>query len=67
MFQALSRGLAARGNRAALIRAWAPIADFKHQRFLEYAHLYPEYRFLLIGDNGQVRAVTEAAPRLLVL
>ncbi|GAQ88680.1 hypothetical protein KFL_004510070 [Klebsormidium nitens] len=69
-FQALSRGIAARGNRAALIRAWGPVADFKHQRFLEYAALYPEYRFLLIGDNGQgdlsvgerlVRASAEAA------
>lgn len=31
----------------------ASIADRKLQNFVEYAALYPEYRFLFFGDSGQ--------------
>lgn len=31
----------------------ASIADRKFQNFVEYAALYPEYRFVFVGDSGQ--------------
>eukprot|EP01127_Copromyxa_protea_P024544 TRINITY_DN9731_c0_g1_i1.p1 TRINITY_DN9731_c0_g1~~TRINITY_DN9731_c0_g1_i1.p1 ORF type:complete len:842 (-),score=151.64 TRINITY_DN9731_c0_g1_i1:40-2565(-) len=44
------------GDLGGIYSAWGnyePIARKKYQNFLEYKTLYPEHKFLFIGDNGQ--------------
>lgn len=33
--------------------AWAPVGRKKHQSFQLYTSLYPDHKFVFVGDNGQ--------------
>ena len=35
------------------LQAWAPVGMHKYHSFIEYVQLYPEYDFIMLGDNGQ--------------
>lgn len=35
------------------MQAWAPVGMHKYHSFMEYTQLYPEYDFIMVGDNGQ--------------
>lgn len=37
----------------AYTKAWAPVGMHKYHSFIEYVQLYPEYDFIMLGDNGQ--------------
>merc|ERR1712232_611666 len=39
-------------------RAWRAVGRRKVASFLTYAKLYPEYRFVFVGDNGQADVLT---------
>ena len=37
----------------AFIEVYKQFGDTKYQRYTEYKSIFPEYKFLFIGDNGQ--------------
>jgi hypothetical protein len=51
-FQALLRGIY-EGSFSRLEILPEAIADMKYEKFKQYRQLFPEYKLLFIGDNGQ--------------